>query len=273
MGSMKLGWWSTLDEGLKSKNIFKDKKLMKVVIPVGGAAAAFVLWRYWLMAGKSSEAPEEAEPTPATGGTSPTYGQDPTSGTTPTPTTPTPEKSPEDEDKIDTNDKWARRAVEYMVAAGWTSGVVSTALGLYLAKAPVTPEQATIIRTAIGLTGRPPVGTFQIIIAPTPTKPTPKPATPKPATPKPTTPATPKPTSPKPATPAPKPATPKPVVKPTPAAQYVTVVKYTTRNPPWNSTLLGIAKHFGTSVSNLLKLNPNIKNANLIYVGQKVRVK
>lgn len=37
--------------------------------------------------------------------------------------------------------------------------------------------------------------------------------------------------------------TPTPV--PAPNGQYVTVGKYTTKNPPWNSTLWGIAKHLG----------------------------
>lgn len=58
----------------------------------------------------------------------------------------------------------------------------------------------------------------------------------------------------------------------TPAAQYVTVAKYTTKNAPWNSTLSGIAKRYGTTVANLVKLN-KIKNPNLIYAGSKIRVK
>lgn len=69
---------------------------------------------------------------------------------------------------------------------------------------------------------------------------------------------------------------PKPKPKPTPkpvSKAYVTVAKYTSKGAPWNSTLSGIAKHYKTSVSNLLKLNPNIKNANLIHPNQKIRVK
>lgn len=38
-------------------------------------------------------------------------------------------------------------------------------------------------------------------------------------------------------------------------------------------TMSGIAKKYGTTVSNLQKLNPSITNVNKIYVGQKVRVK
>ena len=37
-------------------------------------------------------------------------------------------------------------------------------------------------------------------------------------------------------------------------------------------TLSGIAKKYGTTVAQLVKLN-GIKNANLIYVNQKIRIK
>jgi LysM repeat protein len=69
--------------------------------------------------------------------------------------------------------------------------------------------------------------------------------------------------------PAPKPA-PKP--KPKPKTTEVTVAKWTSHNAPWNSTLSGIAAHYHTTVANLLKLNPGIKNPNVIYAGQKVKV-
>jgi lysozyme len=38
-------------------------------------------------------------------------------------------------------------------------------------------------------------------------------------------------------------------------------------------TLSGIATRHGTSLASILKLNPDIKNPNLIYPGQKIRVK
>ncbi len=50
-----------------------------------------------------------------------------------------------------------------------------------------------------------------------------------------------------------------------PTAQYYTVVA--------GDNLTRIANRYNTTVNNLLKLNPNIKNKNLIYVDQKVRVK
>jgi len=52
----------------------------------------------------------------------------------------------------------------------------------------------------------------------------------------------------------------------------VEVTKYWGPTPAWNSTLSGIAKHEGTTVAQLLTLNPSIKNPNLIYKGQQIRV-
>jgi len=79
-------------------------------------------------------------------------------------------------------------------------------------------------------------------------------------------------------TPKPPPSQPKHVtpvkVPPKPAAPVtVTVAKWTPANTPWNSTLSGIAAHEHTTVANLMKLNPQIKNANLIQAGSKVRIK
>lgn len=76
--------------------------------------------------------------------------------------------------------------------------------------------------------------------------------------------------------PPPKPK-PKPKPAPKPSAQYVKVTKFTSasaaRGSNWASTLSTIAQHYHTSVSNLLKLNPSIKNANLIHPNQQIRVK
>lgn len=75
----------------------------------------------------------------------------------------------------------------------------------------------------------------------------------------------------------------KPVVRKVPApakkstAEYVKVSKFTSasaaRGSNWASTLSTIAGHYHTSVSNLLKLNPSIKNPNLIHKDQRIRVK
>lgn len=53
--------------------------------------------------------------------------------------------------------------------------------------------------------------------------------------------------------------------------KYFTVEKYTGKNP-YTGTLGGIAIKFNTTVKKLMALNPSIKNANLIYAGQKIRV-
>lgn len=72
--------------------------------------------------------------------------------------------------------------------------------------------------------------------------------------------------------PAPSPSNPAPAAPAAPASRYVPVVKFTSRSPAWNSTLSGIAGHEHTTVANLLRLNPKVKNANLIYAGQQIRV-
>lgn len=56
------------------------------------------------------------------------------------------------------------------------------------------------------------------------------------------------------------------VIRPeaTPTEVYYTVQK--------GDNLTKIAKKYGTTVDAIMKLNPNIKNPNLIYVGQKIRV-
>jgi LysM domain len=67
---------------------------------------------------------------------------------------------------------------------------------------------------------------------------------------------------------------PKPKPKPKPTTrQYITVARFTSRNPPWNSTLSGIAGHYRTSVAALMRLNPSIRNANIIRTGQRIRVR
>lgn len=62
-------------------------------------------------------------------------------------------------------------------------------------------------------------------------------------------------------TPSPQPT---PVPTP-PAVEYYTVKK--------GDTLSGIAKKYKTTVAALVKLNPQIKDPNLIYIGQKIRIK
>lgn len=146
-----------------------------------------------------------------------------------------------------TDAEWAQRVTDKLT--WFEPGYLSAILGKYLARQTLTTAEAEVVRTAWAYLGHPP-GNQQIL--PVTTASTPGTTTPDPA----------------PVTPAP--VTPVPAA---PAVRYVTVVKYTTRNPPWNSTLSGIAGHESTSVATLLKLNPSIKNANLIYPGQQIRVR
>jgi hypothetical protein len=59
--------------------------------------------------------------------------------------------------------------------------------------------------------------------------------------------------------------------------QFVTVTKWPGQSvnglAQWSSTLSGIAGRYHTTVPDLLKLNPSIKNPNLVFPGEKVRVK
>jgi hypothetical protein len=52
----------------------------------------------------------------------------------------------------------------------------------------------------------------------------------------------------------------------------VNVVPFTRANPPWASTLSGIAAHEHTTVGALLRLNPGISNPNIIHPGQQITV-
>lgn len=74
--------------------------------------------------------------------------------------------------------------------------------------------------------------------------------------------------------PAPDPHRPSPVPpKAGPTYATVVVARWTAKNAPWNSTLSGIAAHYKVpgGAAALAKLN-SIKNENLIYPGQKIKV-
>jgi LysM repeat protein len=62
--------------------------------------------------------------------------------------------------------------------------------------------------------------------------------------------------------------TPAPPAPTPPAARYVTVQKW----PSQLGSLSGIASKYGLSLARLEQLNPQIKNPNLIYAGQQVRI-
>ncbi len=67
------------------------------------------------------------------------------------------------------NAEWAQAAEAGLSDIGYASTDVSAALGRYLANLSLTPDQATIVYAAIAEYGPPPVGSFQVILAPTTT--------------------------------------------------------------------------------------------------------
>lgn len=56
-------------------------------------------------------------------------------------------------------------------------------------------------------------------------------------------------------------------------AQYFTITQNYSSAHRATTTLSGIAGLYHTTVANLLKLNPQITNPNLVYKGEKIRVK
>ena len=152
-----------------------------------------------------------------------------------------------------TNEEWAKKAINHLIAQGYDAAVADSAIRKYVnADAQLDAQEYTLIRIALAALGAPPVPLPSPQFAPPtiiPPKVTAPPATPAP---------TPK--------PAPKPA-PKPQVK------YYTVVK--------GDTLSKIAKKYRTTWPTIYNLNRVgvkrkdgsrgiISNPNLIYPGQRL---
>jgi hypothetical protein len=143
----------------------------KIVIGVGGAAAAFVLWRYWQarQAGEEVVAGDSDGDGFADGGILPSvsgavrpdndYGQSDGSGT----------GSGGSTDSYGftgtTNSQWTQYASTQLSAASdkWSYGDVLEALGQYLGNKPLTTAQQQIVQAAIAAAGNPPEGTHPII--------------------------------------------------------------------------------------------------------------
>lgn len=63
-----------------------------------------------------------------------------------------------------TNAQWTEDAVQKLTGTGgWDSASVYSALGDYLTAKPLTQTEQSIVRAAIAASGKPPVGTFDII--------------------------------------------------------------------------------------------------------------
>ncbi len=68
-----------------------------------------------------------------------------------------------------TNAEWAQTATDRMLELGYDTVLVSSALGKYLQREPLTGDEASLIRTALGQIGPPPDGDFPVLLAPTST--------------------------------------------------------------------------------------------------------
>lgn len=154
------------------------------------------------------------------------------------------------------NGQWVQAVVQYMTDNGLVEDPtqLSAALGKYITGASIDPNDTnsiSLIQQAIAVEGYPPVA------GPNGYPPSinTHPATSVPPV---TTPVTPPKTPPKPTPP-----------KVLPKRRYVVVVKFTTKNPPWNSTLSGIAGRSHRSVSQLASWN-HITNPNVIHPGQRI---
>jgi len=149
---------------------------------------------------------------------------------------------------------WLQAAANYLVGFNYESVAVNNALTKYLTGEQLTTSERAMVNQAIARFGIPPEG---VPVSPGPTpSPIPLPGDDRPGTPTPT---------PLPGTPAP----PKPIprTKPavTPAYSTVTVKKWVAGNVVWDSTMWGIAKHFGygSSSSNYVPIWNDSKNAAL----------
>lgn len=142
-----------LEGDVKVPGIGKTKKW--VVYGIGGLAGAYVVFRWW-QAGRGSEPegddllynPDLSEYGQSTAGgafnVGGNTGSTVTDGTNP--------------NAINTNAEWTQRAVELLANAGYDPAVVYAALGEFLARRALDPQEATIARAALAAAGQPPEG-------------------------------------------------------------------------------------------------------------------
>lgn len=135
------------------------------------------------------------------------------------------------------NISWQSGAVNWLVARGYDAALANQAIGDYLSGNPLTTQEHAMVNLVVNAIGSPPVAPPPSTTVPTPvTQPTPTP-TPTPG-PLPVTVPVPSPTQPAPVGVLPR--------APGGSSQVpVTVVKWTPTNTPWNSTVSGIAAHYG----------------------------
>lgn len=139
----------------------------KVLLGVGGVAAAFVAWKWWQASAGSAEeyAPEDPgfegeEVLPSVeGAVRPDNGYG------------LPDDEPPSTDDFGfrgkTNAEWTQYAAARLSQSDrWDYADIVVALGKYLAGAPLDSVQVQIVQAAIGLAGNPPVGNHPVISAP-----------------------------------------------------------------------------------------------------------
>lgn len=149
-----------------------------------------------------------------------------------------------------TNEEWAKKAVNYLIAQGYDPAVADSAIRKYVnADTALNAQEYTLIRIALAALGSPPVPLPSPQFAPPTVIPTPSP------------------------TPTPTPTPTPPKAAPKPAVKYYTVVK--------GDNLSKIGKKYGKSWTAIFNANKAgmrradgslgmISNPNLIYPGWKL---
>ena len=137
-------------------NVPKIGKVKKVYVwGAIGVVGAYVAWRWYSVgaadSGEAEYTTDYVGDTIATGGAGAAggsgnvqYAGSTTDGTS--------------ADVIDTNAEWSQKAAELLSNAGYNPASVYAALGDYLAGAPLTTSEQTIVRAALAAVGNPPVG-------------------------------------------------------------------------------------------------------------------
>jgi LysM domain-containing protein len=145
---------------------------------------------------------------------------------------------------VRTNADWSVDAQTKLVATGYDPELVSSVIGKMLAGVPLTATEMDLAQQVLAFAGQPPQGMPALRMVASGSQPGSGPPQPGPPPP----------------TPAPKPA---------PQRRYVVTVAYTRTNPPWNSTLSGIANRVGRTVSQLASWN-GITNVDVIGIGRRI---
>lgn len=133
----------------------------KMIMAVGGVAAAYVLYRYYQARKNAAAAP--ADPGMADPGTIPAVAGTggPASGI------PAPAEAPSTDQfgfHGTTNSQWTQYATTQLVASDqWSYTDIVTALGQFLAGKPLSAIQVQIVQAAIALAGQPPEGSHPVI--------------------------------------------------------------------------------------------------------------